>query len=263
MDDLLRIDDNEIVVDTLWALSSLTETSDEAIRNCCESINVSRIINMMVSEEGSIRVLAIRIIGNLCRGPIDAVEKVIRNGGLVTLKEILSNKSAQEHYKEVCWIISNIVVDGKSFITSLIDSNIFPELFHLIESSNQFIIRREAAWALANTCIEATEYQTMKLVELGVIPFIIKAGQIVDYQLQGQVVEGIENLLNCGANIDIDNQVADIFIENQGVTLLEGLTTHSISDISNKAEKLINLYFSKFYSSEELMMIEDIPYNEL
>eukprot|EP00826_Nyctotherus_ovalis_P062569 TRINITY_DN9078_c0_g1_i16.p1 TRINITY_DN9078_c0_g1~~TRINITY_DN9078_c0_g1_i16.p1 ORF type:complete len:260 (+),score=53.77 TRINITY_DN9078_c0_g1_i16:336-1115(+) len=227
------------------------------MKKCCEVVNLSRIIKLVGSEERRVRVPALRLIGNLCNGPIDVAEQVIRNGGIPALQKILRDKGLESHYKEVCWTISNIAAGPEQFINHLIDANIFSDLSHLIVHSPQFQIRKEAAWAVANVCIEATEYQTMKLAELEVIPVIISAGRLADLRVQEQVIEAIENLLKCGANIDLDNQVAEIFKESQGINFLYHLANHPIPTVGKKAEYLLDLYFSTRYVHDDSMMLED------
>lgn len=249
--------EDDVVVDALWTLANLTEDSKEAMNKCCELVSLSKIIRLVGSEEKRVRVPALRLIGNLCNGPTNVVEQILRSGGIPALQEILRNGDLENHYREVCWTISNIAAGPEHFINHLIDANVFSDLSRLVTHSSHLHIRREAAWAVANICIDATEYQTMKLVELEVIPVIISAGQLADLRMQEHVVQAIENLLKCGANIDLDNQVAEIFMENQGVNFLYFLADHPMPTVSKKAEYLLDLYFSTRHIHDDSMMLEE------
>eukprot|EP01022_Parablepharisma_sp_SALTPOND_P019007 TRINITY_DN3190_c0_g1_i1.p3 TRINITY_DN3190_c0_g1~~TRINITY_DN3190_c0_g1_i1.p3 ORF type:complete len:300 (-),score=38.59 TRINITY_DN3190_c0_g1_i1:141-1040(-) len=249
-DTLLHVSDKDVVSDTLWTLANLTDTYKKAIKLIREHFSIKRVVSLMTEQEAIIRTPAIRIIGNMCTGAQDDVEEVIQSGGLEALQLLLTDPLYAAHKKEVCWTLSNVAAGPNSHVKRLLDADFFAELSQIVQSSPAFSIKKEAAWAIANACSEASEYQCMKLVEAGVIPALIRGATIPDPTLQEITVEAIDHLLYSGYSMDTDNQIASIFEEQGGVRVLEGLQAHMNQKIQDKVVKMLQTYFEDYSCME-------------
>ena len=71
--------------------------------------------------------------------------------------------------KESCWLISNIAADTDKQIQQLIDMDISPGIIWILDSDD-YILRKEAAWAVSNATSGGVNAQKIFLANLGVLP---------------------------------------------------------------------------------------------
>ena len=108
---------------------------------------------------------------------------------------ITHNKKAVR--KEVCWSISNVTAGTAQQIQQIIDCGILDKLILLI-LNDDFEIKREALWALANTTLNSTPQQYLYMAEHNALSALTAMLTQPDIKTLIFALEGIENFLKNG-----------------------------------------------------------------
>ena len=98
---------NDILIDTCWAFSYLSDSGDEALKSIMEQNILPFLIKLLNHEDIAIVVPSLRTLGNIATAGEKETQAIVNEGVLVALNNILF------HYKklvrkEACWTISNI-----------------------------------------------------------------------------------------------------------------------------------------------------------
>jgi len=151
---LVRSGDDAILIETLWAISYLTDAPEHHLEMVVQEGVVPFIIQLLNHPNLSVQTPAIRIVGNLVSGHDKLTQLVVEQGAVLILRQKLDSYSRPLR-KEACWAISNIAAGNQAQIQALLDSDILPVLFHLIKDA-QLDIRKESAWVLSNLAAGAS-----------------------------------------------------------------------------------------------------------
>ena len=104
---LLMIQDDEVIMDTCWALSYVTDGGDDRIDTAVAAGTVPLLMTILKERTDSkTRTPALRTLCNILTGSATATQAVIDAGILEALPESIRSTKAQTR-KEACWAISN------------------------------------------------------------------------------------------------------------------------------------------------------------
>ncbi|XP_075992818.1 karyopherin alpha3 [Anticarsia gemmatalis] len=240
LDVLITHTDSNILVDTVWAISYLTDGGNEQIQMVIESGIVPKLIPLLSHKEVKLQTAALRAVGNIVTGTDEQTQVVLNCDALSHFPALLSHQK-EKICKEAVWFLSNITAGNKQQVQAVIDAGLLPKIVENL-SKGEFQTQKEAAWAVTNLSISGTKEQVATLIHCGVIPPLCKLLSCKDTQVINVVLDGLSNMLKmAGENAD---QVANMIEECGGIDKIEALQNHEKEDIYKMAYDIIEQYFA-------------------
>lgn len=243
--------DDEVLIDACWAISYLSDGSNDKIQAVIEAGIPRRLVELLMHASTSVQTPALRSVGNIVTGDDVQTQVIINCGALACLLALLSsNKDGIR--KEACWTISNITAGNSVQIQAVIDANIIPPLIHLLQNGD-LKTRKEACWAISNATSGGLQKpeQIRYLVSQGCIRPLCDLLACPDNKIIQVALDGLENILKVG---DLDKQAAGgpeqinryaLFIEEcGGMEKIHDCQNNANEEIYMKAYNIIEKYFS-------------------
>lgn len=245
---LLFNEDPDVLSDTCWALSYLSDGPNEKIQAVIDSGVCRRLVELLMHSEVSVVQATLRAVGNIVTGDDVQTQVILNCSVMPCLLQLLSGMSIKESVrKEACWTISNITAGNRQQIQAVIDANVFPVLIKILGFA-AFSTRKEAAWAITNASSGGSADQMRYLVDQGCIPPLCDLLTVMDAKIVQVALSGLENVLSYGEaeaqrNGHEQNPYAIIVEECYGLDKIEFLQSHENMAIYQKAFDIIERYF--------------------
>ncbi|XP_026314425.1 importin subunit alpha-4 [Hyposmocoma kahamanoa] len=237
---LIMHTDINILVDTVWAISYLTDGGNEQIQMVIESGIVPKLIPLLSHKEVKVQTAALRAVGNIVTGTDEQTQVVLNCDALSHFPALLSHQK-EKICKEAVWFLSNITAGNKHQVQAVIDAGLLPKIVENL-SKGEFQTQKEAAWAVSNLSISGTKEQVAALINCGVIPPFCNLLSCKDTQVINVVLDGLSNMLKmAGENAE---QVASMIEECGGIDKIEALQSHEKVEIYKMAYDIIEQYFA-------------------
>ncbi|KAJ8467167.1 hypothetical protein OPV22_029719 [Ensete ventricosum] len=237
---LIHLNDEEVLTDACWALSYLSDGTNDKIQAVLEAGVCPRLVELLLHPSPSVLIPALRTVGNIVTGDDVQTQYVINHQALPCLLNLLTHNHKKSIKKEACWTISNITAGNKEQIQAVITAGIIAPLVHLLQTA-EFDIKKEAAWAISNATSGGTHDQIKYLVNQGCIKPLCDLLVCPDPRIVTVCLEGLENILkvgeaekNLGATGGV-NLYAQLIDEAEGVEKIENLQSHDNTEIYEKA----------------------------
>lgn len=237
---LIHHSDINILVDTVWALSYLTDGGNEQIQMVIDSAVVPNLVPLLSHKEVKVQTAALRAVGNIVTGTDEQTQVVLNCDALSHFSSLL-NHPKEKINKEAVWFLSNITAGNQQQVQAVIDAGLIPMIIHHL-SRGEFQTQKEAAWAISNLTISGTKAQVAYLVNERVIAPLCNLLSVRDPQVVQVVLDGINNILKMAGSqfYAITNQIE----ECGGLDKIEALQNHENEDIYKLAYEIIDQYFS-------------------
>ena len=226
--------DQEVLTDACWALSYISDGSNDRIQAVVESGVCARLIDLLMHPSPSVQTPTLRAVGNIATGDDLQTQAVIDGGALPALLSLLTSPKKSIR-KEACWTISNITAGNSDQIQCVIEDHLIEPLIEVL-SEKDFDIKKEAAHAISNAASNATRDQIKYLVTHGCVRPLCDSLVCSDAQVVTVALNGLENILEMGsytARVE----------EAGGVSKLEDLQRHDNTKICNQAIHMLETYF--------------------
>ncbi|KAK7850766.1 importin subunit alpha-2 [Quercus suber] len=224
---LIHSNDEEVLTDACWALSYLSDGTNDKIQAVIEAGVCPRLVELLFHPSPSVLIPALRTVGNIVTG---------------------DDMQTQSIKKEACWTISNITAGNKEQIQAVIAADIIAPLVNLLQNA-EFDIRKEAAWAISNATSGGSPEQIKYLVNQGCIKPLCDLLICPDPRIVTVCLEGLENILkvgeadkNSGSTGDV-NLYAQMIDDAEGLEKIENLQSHDNTEIYEKAVKILETYW--------------------
>ncbi|TXG70232.1 hypothetical protein EZV62_005167 [Acer yangbiense] len=247
---LILLNDEEVLTDVCWALSYLSDGTNDEIQAVIDAGVCPRLVEFLThpSPFPSVLIPALHTVGNIVTGDDLQTQCIISHQALPCLLNLLTNNYKKSIMKEACWTISNITAGNKEQIHAVIEAKIIGPLVHILQNA-EFDIKKEAAWAISNATYGGTHEQIKYLVSQGCIKPLCDLLICPDPRIVTVCLEGLENILKAGesdkslGNTGGVNVCAQMIDDAEGLEKIENLQSHDNTEISEKAMKILETYW--------------------
>lgn len=237
---LIHHTDINILVDTVWALSYLTDGGNEQIQMVIDSGVVPKLIPLLSHKEVKVQTAALRAVGNIVTGTDEQTQVVLNCDALSHFPALLTHPK-DKICKEAVWFLSNITAGNQRQVQAVINAGLLPKIIHNL-SKGDFQTQKEAAWAISNLTIGGNKEQVARLIQEGVIPPFCDLLNCKDATVIQVVLDGINNMLKmAGPQVE---QLCTMIEECNGLDKIEALQNHDNIEIYKLAYDIIEQYFS-------------------
>jgi len=246
LSNLIQATDVEVLADSSWALTYLSDGSEEHINAVIQAGVVKRLIELFGHQSPTVQTPVLRAIGNIVTGNDVQTQTVIDNGCLPALFPLLDH-TKKAIRKECCWTISNITAGNRDQIQAVIDAGLIPPIIkHLAEAD--FDVKKEAAWAISNATMGGSPAHIEYLIGQGCLGPLIELLSVSDSKTIVLALDTLDNLLKVGKQQQEQNNLPEnpitTLVESQGgLSKIEELQEHANEEIYGKASALLETYF--------------------
>ncbi|CAI9104903.1 OLC1v1003693C1 [Oldenlandia corymbosa var. corymbosa] len=245
---LIHSNDEEVLTDACWALSYLSDGTNDKIQAVIDAGVCPRLVELLLHHSPSVLIPALRTVGNIVTGDDMQTQVIIDHLALKYLRNLLVQNHKKSIKKEACWTISNITAGNKEQIQAVIEAGIIAPLVELLLNA-EFEIKKEAAWAVSNATSGGTHDQIKFLVSQNCIKPLCDLLVCPDPRIVTVCLEGLENILKVGeaeknlGNTGDVNAFAQFIDEAEGLEKIENLQSHDNNEIYEKAVKILETYW--------------------
>lgn len=247
---LIQNTDTNILVDTVWAISYLTDAGNSVIQLVIDAGFVPYLVPLLGHQEVKVVTAALRAVGNIVTGTDEQTQVVLNQDALKYFHSLLSHTKPKIN-KEAVWFLSNITAGTKLQVQAVIDANLIPQVIHLL-AKGDLATRREAAWCINNLSLSGSREQVAFVLQQGVLVPFCQLLNTDDPQILVVVLDGILNILKMASTNEDDLISLTAQIEEcSGLDKIEELQNHRNEEIYKLAYDIIDRFFSE-EDNEEL-----------
>ena len=249
---LIQNTDTNILVDTVWAISYLTDAGNHIIQMVIDAGFVPYLVPLLGHSEVKVVTAALRAVGNIVTGTDQQTQEVLDKEALKYFHALLNHPKPKIN-KESVWFLSNITAGTKTQVQAVIDAGLIPQVIHLL-SRGDLATKREAAWCVNNLSLSGKKEQVAYVLQQGALNPLCQALTVEDPQVLVVVLDALSNILKLAATNENDLISLTSQIEEcGGLDKIEELQNHRNEEIYKLAFDIIDKYFTE----ED----EDLPAN--
>ena len=263
---LLVHSDDEVAVDAAWAISYVSDGSDDRINMVIQSGVVPTMIQFFTYTKSARQVPAIRTIGNIVTGNDEQTQFVLDQGALNNFSYLL-NSPKRHIRKESLWTLSNIAAGTRSQVQAVLESGLMPAVIGQL-GAPEFEVRKEATWVVSNIAAGGDNAQVRALLDMNVVAPICDVLSLHDTKATIVALESLENFLRVGREEfcltgslsetlddvadEESNPVVRAVIECGGLNRLDSLQSHKSDEIYHLSSRIIDDYFTFDQEDEDM-----------
>lgn len=233
---LIQHNDVHTLIDSVLALSYITDAEDDQIQIVIDSGIVPHLVPLFGHQEVNIQTATLRAVGNIVTGTDEQAQVVLNCGALTYFSALLTNSNARLS-KDAVWFLSNVTAGNQQQEQAVISANLIPLVINLMENGD-FATQKETAWVIANLANSGRKEQIDYLIEQNAIIPFCKLLTLMDPQIVIVVLDGLSNIIST-AN-DKTELIANQIEECGGLQLIEQLQLHENEEIYKLAYDILD-----------------------
>jgi hypothetical protein len=243
---LIHSTDVDALTDACWALTYLSDGSEEHINAVLAANVLPRLVELLGHPDAKVQTPALRALGNIVTGNTAQTQAVVDSGALPAFGPLLSH-SKKAIRKECCWAISNVTAGNQPQIQAVINAGLMVPVIQALEQGD-FDIKKEAAWAISNASMGGSPQQIEYLIANGCLKPFIDLLTVSDTKILVLVLDTLDNLLRIGKSQQeqnglSDNPIAVLVEQNEALSKIEELQENTNEEVYQKAAKLLETHF--------------------
>jgi importin subunit alpha-2 len=238
-----------VLSDACWALSYLTDGTNEKIQEVINAGIVPVLIELLGTSEVSVLTPALRAIGNIVTGDDTQTQYVLDQSVLPKFHGLLTH-SKSSIQKEASWMISNITAGNVSQIQAVIDNGLVPLVIDVI-AKGDFKSQKEAIWVITNLTSGGTVEQIAYVVQCGVLKPLCDMLTVKEAKVITIILDAINNILEAATKCGQQEGLCMMIEEVGGLDKIEQLQQHENEQVYNSALRLIDTYFNEEDAAED------------